>query len=492
MQRFRLYFIIGIIFCNMTLLAGSPAGFQGRVIEKKSGRRIQDVKITFVSEDGSIVKSLISENGYYKITLSQGRYRVTATHPDYEDYSSSPGFFVVTGGGYQTGDILLVGSPGGFQGVVIEKKSGRRIQDVHIRFVKEDGSIVKSLISENGHYKIKLSQGRYWVTATHPDYEDYSSIPGFFVVTGGGYQTGNIFLRKPRVTTVLLVRHAEKVYPPHVPDQNTPLTTEGEARAKKLADVARKAGVTAIYATSFKRTQQTVQPLADFLKLEIYIEDNLNSLVNGEQKGILSIHKGDVVLVAGHGPTVPQIAWLLGANISKDSLEDFDNLFVVTRKTNAANAINLQYGKPSLPDAGDEFSNPMTTVLLVRHVEGGNAGKARAEKLSHVALKAGVAAIYASPTQETVRPLADIRGLQVNSYNSDDVQELVDKILSDHAGEVVVVAGHKETLSEIIKKFGGSPFPVIYGNEYDNLVVLTVCDPGDAKVVSLQYGESSP
>lgn len=539
--------------------------------------------------------------------------------------------------------ILLVGCKiSGFQGVVTEKISGRKIPDVNITFVSEDGSIVKSEISDNNsYYKITLSQGRYWVTATHPDYEDYSSIPGFFVVTGGGYQTGNIFLREPRLTTVLLVRHAEKAA---IPPDDPPLTSDGEARARKLANVARRAGVTAIYTTDTKRTKGTVKPLADSLKLDPIIYNNLTALVNQ----ILSEHNGDVVLVAGHSPTVPEIARRLGADIPQEvqSLPDFDNLFAITRKTDEANAVNLQYGELSLPDVGrgynttikirsgtsdgtvlatattfvsgpqypgaqplayfefsppievtpeetyviewiseddkiltwmvaegdpypggtafgctgvaipdedfifttylnssplepdqvndveaaksrgcgtpsagnlfqsfipsasplvaldlrlraggdfpDEFSYPMTTVLLVRHVEGSNAGKARTEKLSHVALKAGVTAIYASPTQETVHRLADIRGLQVNSYNSDDVQELVNKILSDHAGEVVVVAGHKETLSEIIKKLGGSPFPIIYNNEYDNLVVLTVCDLGDAKVVSLQYGESSP
>ena len=537
---------------------------------------------------------------------------------------------------------LLVGCPSGFEGLVTEKITGRKIPDVNIRFVSEDGGIVKSEISDTiGYYKITLSQGRYWVTATHPDYEDYSSIPGFFVVTAGGYQTGNIFLREPRLTTVLLVRHAEKAA---IPPDDPPLTSDGEARAKKLANVAHRAGVTAIYTTDTKRTKGTVEPLADSLKLDPIIYNNLTALVNQ----ILSEHKGDVVLVAGHSPTVPQIARLLGADVPQQVqyLPDFDNLFAITRKTDEANAVNLQYGELSQPDVGrgynttikirsgtsdgtvlatattlvpgpqrvgaqplayfeflspiqvtpgetyviewippgdkiltwmaaegdpysggtafgctgvaipqedfifttyltssplepdqvndaetgksrgcgtpsggnlfqsftpsasllaavdlrlragggfpDGGSYPMTTVLLVRHAESGEAGKARAEQLAHVALKAGVTAIYVSPTQEIVHRLADICGLQVNSYDSDDVQELVNKILSDHAGEVVVVAGHKETLSEIIKKLGGSPFPIIYKNEYDNLVVLTVCDPGDAKVVSLQYGESSP
>jgi broad specificity phosphatase PhoE len=385
--------------------------------------------------------------------------------------------------------MLLAGCLDGYQGLVTEETSGNRIPNVDIRFVSEDGSTVKSKTSDsNGYYKITLDQGRYWVTAAHPDYEDYSSIPGFFVVTGDGYQTGNIFLREPRVTTVLLVRHAEKASEA----DDAPLTPEGEARARKLADVVRRAGVTAIYTTDTVRTKGTVQPLADSLKLDPIIYADLTWLVNQ----ILSENNGDVVLVVGHSPTVPEIARRLGADFPVRYIEDFDNLLTVTRKTDEANVVNLQYGEPSPPGASGSFpgelSYPMTTILLVRHVEGGSAGEARAEKLSHVALKAGVAAIYASPTQETVRPLADICGLPVNSYNPDDVQGLLNEILSDHAGKAVVVAGHRGILLEIITKLGGSPFPILYNNEHDNLVVLTVCETGAAKVVSLEYGEPSP
>ena len=543
--------------------------------------------------------------------------------------------------------VMLIGC-NGFKGLVLEKVSGRKIPGARITFFSEDGTTTRGVTTDNrGSYRISLEEGRYWATATHRDYEDYSSFPGLFVViSGGGYQTANIALEEPRVTTVLLVRHAEKVYPPYEPDEETPLSPAGEARARKLADVARKAGVTAIYATRFMRTQQTAQPLANFLRIQPIIEDDMNQLVNK----ILSDHRGDVVLVAGHSPTVPQIARLLGATIPQQlhSVEDFDNLFVVTRKSDGgeANAINLQYGESSLPDiwrghnttikirsgtsdgsvlaatttlvpgplypgaqpiasfrfsgptegspneayfiewippgdklltwmaaegnpylrgtafgctgiaipdedfifttykrltplgadqvndvqtgksrgcgtpstgdlsqsltpsasplvavdlrlrAGGEFpdgsSYPMTTILLVRHAESGEAGKKRAETLAHGAFKADVTAIYASPTKETVQRLADVRGLKVNSYNADDVQGFVNQLLSEHDSEVVVVAGENETLSEIIKKLGGSPLPPIYKDEYDNLFVITVHRPGEAKVVSLQYGEPSP
>ena len=179
------------------------------------------------------------------------------------------------------------------------------------------------------------------------------------------------------VTTVLLVRHADRA--------NDSLSLDGWIRAKKLAHVARKAGVTAIYATQCKRTQQTVQPLADFLQLTplkyCYGDYSCEEALVGE---ILSVHNGDVVLVAGHSNTVLKIAKLLGADISIQNIPDFDNLFVVTHKPGETNVINLQYGELSTSDI-EANSCEMTTLLLVRHdAEQDDTGQ-RAEKLAHVA-----------------------------------------------------------------------------------------------------------
>ena len=63
------------------------------------------------------------------------------------------------------------------------------------------------------------------------------------------------------LTTVILVRHAEKKLEPD--NQDPDLTPEGSARAQEIARVFAGAGINAIYATQYKRTQQTVKPLAD-------------------------------------------------------------------------------------------------------------------------------------------------------------------------------------------------------------------------------------
>src|SRR5258708_35799448 len=58
------------------------------------------------------------------------------------------------------------------------------------------------------------------------------------------------------LTTVIVVRHAEKKIEPDNPDPD--LTPTGEARAAELARMFGDAGVNAIFATLYKRTKQTV------------------------------------------------------------------------------------------------------------------------------------------------------------------------------------------------------------------------------------------
>jgi broad specificity phosphatase PhoE len=297
------------------------------------------------------------------------------------------------------------------------------------------------------------------------------------------------------VTTVLLVRHAEKVGPPYNPDTLTPLTIEGWARAKKLAHVARKAGVTAIYATDFKRTQQTAQPLAELLGLEPI--SYTSSAVLADL--ILSSHEGEVVLVVGHGPTVLDIAKELGANITVQYTNEFDNLYVVTHNPGEANGstniINLQYGESNIYDNFESTSCEMTTLLLVRHdAEQGDTGQ-RAEKLAHAAQKAGVTAIYITDTNQTVEELADDLGISENTqYDSNHIPDLIDDVMGTHDGSVVIISGENNTISGIFEELGVSPTPSSYENEYDNLFVVTIYDSDvlDAKVLNLQYGAPSP
>ena len=296
------------------------------------------------------------------------------------------------------------------------------------------------------------------------------------------------------VTTILLVRHADRLDD----TRDTPLSEEGESRAQTLVHVAVDAGVTAIYASEYTRTHQTVQPLATYLDLPVnHVKaDDVEGLV--EQ--VLSQHAGGVVIVAGHSPTVPQIiAELRGDTGPTSQLSGYDDLFIVTHSSGSGqpdgevSVVNLQYGNPSGPGLPGSREHPsrMTTVLLVRCPEAGGAGVERARALAHVVGKARMTAIYV-PTQEAVQLPADYRGPEPTTYDPNDIQGLVNQVLSDHVGEVVGIAVENDAASEIIKRLGGSPLQPISLDEYDKLFVITVYESGEAKVVSLQYGAPSP
>lgn len=148
------------------------------------------------------------------------------------------------------------------------------------------------------------------------------------------------------------------------------------------------------------------------------------------------------------------------------------------------------------------FRRPVTTVILIRHAEKvidpnnadpdlSPAGQARAQELARVFGDAGINAIYATQykrTQQTVKPLADKLGLPANQVNSKNTADLVAQIQSQNSGQVVFVAGHNNTVPEIIAALGGPTFPIIPETEFDNLYIVTIYRTGKAKVVKLKYG----
>src|SRR6266480_2416178 len=96
------------------------------------------------------------------------------------------------------------------------------------------------------------------------------------------------------ITTVILVRHAEKKIEPQNPDPD--LSPAGLTRAQELARMLGAAGINAIYATNFKRTQQTVQPLSDRVGVQVTVVDakQTEELV----RRILTNNRGQIVFVA--------------------------------------------------------------------------------------------------------------------------------------------------------------------------------------------------
>ena len=148
-----------------------------------------------------------------------------------------------------------------------------------------------------------------------------------------------------------------------------------------------------------------------------------------------------------------------------------------------------------------------TTIILVRHAEKAivppenkdpdisMAGLARAQELARMLGESGIKAIYATQfkrTQQTVKPLADKLGLAAVQFEAKNTTELVKQIREQNTGQVVFIAGHNNTVPEIIKALGGPSLPVIPETEFDNLYILTVQSDGTAKLLKLRYGSPLP
>jgi len=148
------------------------------------------------------------------------------------------------------------------------------------------------------------------------------------------------------------------------------------------------------------------------------------------------------------------------------------------------------------------FRRPVLTVILIRHAEKvidpnnpdvdlSPAGQARAHEIVRMFGEAGINAIYATQykrTQQTVKPLSDKLGVPVTIVNSRNTSDLVTQIRGQHSGQIVFVAGHNNTVPEIIAALGGPQYPIIPDTEYDNLFVVTVYRTGKARVLKMKFG----
>lgn len=123
---------------------------------------------------------------------------------------------------------------------------------------------------------------------------------------------------------IYIVRHAERASD----DPQSPLSAEGHARAARLADILRDAGITAIFVTEYERVAQTAQPTAARLGLTPRVNgaDDTAALV----KKVRALGPSARVLIAGHSDTVPEILAALGyATPVTIAKAEYDNLFIV-------------------------------------------------------------------------------------------------------------------------------------------------------------------
>ena len=152
-------------------------------------------------------------------------------------------------------------------------------------------------------------------------------------------------------------------------------------------------------------------------------------------------------------------------------------------------------------------SQATTTIIFVRHAEKATlpaddpglseAGMRRVAELTRQLVDAdvvaGVDAVYATQyrrTQETARPVADALDVPINTYDAADTEQVLERILDNHKGKIILVVGHSNTLAPLMANLGASKkVPPIAEEEYDNIYIVAIPWFGKTKTIRLRYGE---
>ena len=122
---------------------------------------------------------------------------------------------------------------------------------------------------------------------------------------------------------VVIVRHAEKA----TNGGNDPdLSSAGRARAEALARILKDSGITAIFATEFKRTQETAAPTATSTQVTPMVVAAKDTAAL-----VARLHQlNGNALVVGHGDTIPNLVKALGINSPINIPDaDYSELFIV-------------------------------------------------------------------------------------------------------------------------------------------------------------------
>lgn len=153
-----------------------------------------------------------------------------------------------------------------------------------------------------------------------------------------------VVVAQDSVTTIVLVRHAEKVADG---TPNPTLTKEGVIRSIQLAYMLRADSIAGVFSTNYERTIKTAEPTANFHELPVkkYSPKNHEVFIDN----LLMQYRGKKVLVVGHSNTVPKMLEILTGKSFED-IEHYmyNDLFVVTVVNKGeGQLLHLKYGKMS-------------------------------------------------------------------------------------------------------------------------------------------------
>ena len=159
------------------------------------------------------------------------------------------------------------------------------------------------------------------------------------------------FFESQATTTVVFVRYAETQGPD---DSNPGLSPAGRQRARELARVVDRidvvAGIDAIFATQYRSTQETAEPLKENLQIPVQVVDSQN--VRGLTDMILEEYKGKIVLVISDTEAIPRLIRKFQGSkkLAPIAPDEHDNLFIVSIPWyGKVKTLQLKYGTPYRP-----------------------------------------------------------------------------------------------------------------------------------------------
>lgn len=157
------------------------------------------------------------------------------------------------------------------------------------------------------------------------------------------------FLKQRSTTTIMIVRHAEV----EVGVDNPGLSPAGRIRVNELmrvvADVDVTDSVDAVFATRWRRTQETAEPLSLRLDQPLQIID-LNNL-NKVSEILQTEYKGQVVLLVVDAVDIqPLVKELEGSKVLKPIAEgEHDSIYLLSVPWfGKVKTLQFHYGRPSI------------------------------------------------------------------------------------------------------------------------------------------------
>jgi len=136
-------------------------------------------------------------------------------------------------------------------------------------------------------------------------------------------------------THFFFVRHANKaILDPAPPDPpGPPLSEEGMARAERLGEIMKNAGLDVVYTTNFTRTRTTAEKVqAHYSNIPMPINYEFSDAWIANQ---LVVNRGKRIFIVGHSNTVPRMVnKLMGPSSTLPDLDDknYSAFFVVASR----------------------------------------------------------------------------------------------------------------------------------------------------------------